>query len=192
MYRILLKKGTKQGCLVLKFSNGETERFGSGGTEIVWLLKNRRTIWRILSNWEYQLGETYINGEWEVEGGTIVELWSLLRTNFKMPSTLWATRLSALLLMLDQGRNNIRLSKSNVGHHYDLDTFLFESFLDTEMNYSCAYFESADLRLERAQQAKCAYVCKKLMLDPGQSVLDIGCGWGSMALYTWQSTIGSE
>jgi cyclopropane-fatty-acyl-phospholipid synthase len=70
-----------------------------------------------------------------------------------------------------------------VHHHYDLDEELFRAFLDRGMHYSCAYFRDADMSLESAQLAKCNHIARKLMLAPGQRVLDIGCGWGSLALH---------
>ena len=183
MYRILLKKGITKGSLSLKFSNGEEERFGTGQPQVTWLLKSRNTIRRIARNWEYQLGETYINGEWSVENGEVFDLLCLLRINFRLPKTAWSARFSALLLKLQQGSNSIGLSHANISHYYDLDATLFSCFLDKEMHYSCAYYEKADAGLDEAQRAKCAHICSKLALSPGQTVLDIGSGWGSMAVY---------
>ena len=71
----------------------------------------------------------------------------------------------------------------NVSHHYDLDASLFRAFLDQDMHYSCAYFRSPDQPLEEAQSAKCDHIRRKLCLKPGQKVLDIGSGWGSLGLY---------
>jgi cyclopropane fatty-acyl-phospholipid synthase-like methyltransferase len=74
-------------------------------------------------------------------------------------------------------------SRRNIDHHYDLDEDLFRVCLDQEMHYSCAYFTHSDKSLEDAQLAKSAHIAAKLNLQPGQRVLDIGCGWGSMAMY---------
>ena len=82
-----------------------------------------------------------------------------------------------------QSWNNIGASMRNVSHHYDLDASLFRAFLDQDMHYSCAYFRSPDQPLEEAQSAKCDHIRRKLCLKPGQKVLDIGSGWGSLGLY---------
>jgi cyclopropane-fatty-acyl-phospholipid synthase len=80
--------------------------------------------------------------------------------------------------------NRARSSKSNVAHHYDIGNALYRLFLDTEhMQYSCAYWPREDMTLEQAQEAKLAHIAAKLALKPGQPVLDIGCGWGGLAIY---------
>src|SRR5690606_32801209 len=78
-------------------------------------------------------------------------------------------------------------SKRNVQRHYDLSGELYKLFLDKDMQYSCAYFERPDMTLEEAQQAKKRHIASKLKLKPGQTVLDIGCGWGGLALYIAKS-----
>tara|TARA_B100000315_G_scaffold132492_1_gene121951 strand:- start:13382 stop:14614 length:1233 start_codon:yes stop_codon:yes gene_type:complete len=180
---MILKSRIKQGRLVLKFKDGSIERYGSEGPEVTWVLQSPATMKRIFRNWELRFGEAYIDGEWEVEGGSLLDLMSLLRRNFTLPNLPWVARLSALALYVQQGRNSIGLSRSNVARHYDLDTHLFQLFLDKEMNYSCGYFETPDTSLEAAQRAKCELIAKKLALLSGQRVLDIGCGWGSLAMY---------
>ena len=74
-------------------------------------------------------------------------------------------------------------SRRNVAHHYDLDAGLYALFLDEDRQYSCAYFPRDDMTLDEAQLAKKQHIAAKLALAPGQRVLDIGCGWGGMALY---------
>ena len=80
-------------------------------------------------------------------------------------------------------RNNPRRARRNVAHHYDLKDELYELFLDDDKQYSCAYFTDPANSLEQAQADKKAHIAAKLALEPGQRVLDIGCGWGGMALY---------
>lgn len=82
--------------------------------------------------------------------------------------------------------NMERRSKKNVAHHYDLSGTLYELFLDTDKQYSCAYYTDPQNDLERAQRDKKAHIAAKLAIQPGMKVLDIGCGWGGMALYLHQ------
>ncbi|HVI05599.1 MAG TPA: cyclopropane-fatty-acyl-phospholipid synthase family protein, partial [Sphingomicrobium sp.] len=79
--------------------------------------------------------------------------------------------------------NDLRRARRNVAHHYDLKDELYELFLDDDLQYSCAYFTDLDMSLEKAQLDKKAHIAAKLALEPGQRVLDLGCGWGGMALF---------
>src|SRR3546814_15002899 len=89
---------------------------------------------------------------------------------------------SRMIARLDR-LNCQRRSKQNVAHHYDLSDRLYDLFLDADRQYSCAYFTDPANSLDQAQADKKAHIAAKLYLKPGQSVLDIGCGWGGMALY---------
>src|SRR5581483_1970790 len=79
--------------------------------------------------------------------------------------------------------NSIPIARANVAHHYDLSDSLYELFLDADRQYSCAYFVSPEDTLERAQEQKKRHLAAKLLLRPGQQVLDIGSGWGGLGLY---------
>jgi cyclopropane-fatty-acyl-phospholipid synthase len=81
------------------------------------------------------------------------------------------------------GRNGLKKARENVAHHYDLSGELYRSFLDGDMQYSCAYLRHPDDDIEAAQRAKKEHIAAKLLLEPGQRVLDIGCGWGGLALF---------
>ena len=122
---------------------------------------------------------------WDVaEGHTLHALMTLLRMNFDArlkprKSLRW---LQIFPIMLSTW-NSLNASRRNIAHHYDLDEDLFRVCLDQEMHYSCAYFAQPNMSLEAAQQAKSAHIAAKLNLQSGQRVLDIGCGWGSLALY---------
>jgi cyclopropane-fatty-acyl-phospholipid synthase len=82
-----------------------------------------------------------------------------------------------------QQRNDTSASRRNVAHHYDIDERLYALFLDEDWQYSCAYFASATATLEEAQLAKKRHIAAKLLISPGQHILDIGCGWGGLAFY---------
>ena len=135
-----------------------------------------------------------MDGRLRVEQGDIRDLVELLKRNSP-----WASRkgeldpsppvklLSKLLRRVDRV-NLARRSKRNVAHHYDLSDRLYDLFLDADRQYSCAYFTASDNSLEQAQDDKKAHIAAKLLLKPGMKVLDIGCGWGGMALYLHAKT----
>ena len=105
------------------------------------------------------------------------------RKHIAAPKWALPTRLMRYLLRRVQQFNPRSRSRSNVAHHYDLDGRLYSLFLDADQQYSCAYFESEDQSLDDAQLAKKRHLAAKLLVDPGANVLDIGCGWGGLALY---------
>ncbi len=89
--------------------------------------------------------------------------------------------------MQRRSENDANRSRRNVAHHYDLDGRLYALFLDSDRQYSCAYFDHPDATLEEAQLAKKRHIAAKLLVDPGQRVLDIGSGWGGLGLYLGQA-----
>ena len=124
---------------------------------------------------------------WDVEDGELIDLLTILRTNLE--STVANTSLVAMLgpvATLAQSWNTARASLNNVSHHYNLEESLFRTFLDHNMHYSCAYFRAPDMTLEQAQVAKSEHIRHKLCLQPGARVLDIGSGWGSLAMHLAQ------
>ena len=132
-------------------------------------------LWRIALNPLLALGETYVDGAWVPRRGGLL---GVLEACHRMQ----LRNRGGLFTMLSQ-LNDATTARRNVAHHYDLDTDLFRSFLDRDMHYSCAYFRSAHDTLEQAQTQKCAHVAAKLDLRPGARVLDIGCGFGSLATH---------
>lgn len=180
MYLSLLGKHIKQGTLHLHLPDGKTHSFGEGGTEAHWYVRSEKAMMKIARDWEFELGQTYMDGHWDTGEYSLRDLIEVLRANFKAAAGRhWYTPLRTLL---KQG-NRIARSYQNIAHHYDVKEEVFRYFLDTEMFYSCAYFRDPDNTLEQAQQDKAAHIAAKLLLEPGQHVLDIGCGWGSLALY---------
>lgn len=144
------------------------------------------TPWRIAGNPAKGAGEAYMDGRLIVEDGEIRDLVDLIGHNTRWDADnptrikLWnPQRLAAKLDTLNWQRR----SKRNVAHHYDLSGDIYDLFLDADRQYSCAYFDEPSLSLEQAQSDKKAHIAAKLALEPGQRVLDIGCGWGGMALY---------
>ena len=181
MYDKFIRDNIKHGSFKLVHPNGDEQIYGSGQASVVWKINDTRVLSKIVRNPLLNLGETYIEGGWDVEDGKLAELLTVLRTNFE-DGFVRRGAMAAYAAIL-QSWNNIGASMRNVSHHYDLDASLFRAFLDQDMHYSCAYFRSPDQPLEEAQSAKCDHIRRKLCLKPGQKVLDIGSGWGSLGLY---------
>jgi len=189
---------TKVGHLRILDARGAEHRIGempAGG----WLnaltirLKDPSLHWRLALRPELGFGEAYMNGTMEVENGTIWDFLIYAGRNIRangsrMPA---AGRFSAALgrwVRKVQQYNPVSRSQRNVAHHYDLSERLYELFLDRDRQYSCAYFERPDMTLEEAQEAKKDHIVQKLDIQDGQQVLDIGCGWGGMALHIARKT----
>jgi len=177
----LFERYVREGELTLVDATGERHSFGHGSPSVTWRMKAAGTLPRILKNPAYELGQTYMEGGWDVADGSLADLLRLLRQNLAKA----VLRHSALapLARIVQSWNNIKTSFSNVARHYDLDEALFRAFLDRDMHYSCAYFRRPDVSLECAQQDKCRLIAAKLALHEGQHVLDVGSGWGALAFH---------
>lgn len=136
-------------------------------------------LWRLDA---YRAGMAFVNGEFDVEGDLVaaIDAWSRQPRSLSLPSLV----LSLLpRLRLERWVQSRATARKNIEFHYDRSNDFYRTFLDSRMVYSCAYFESADDTLDHAQEAKLDLICRKLDLRPGESFLDIGCGWG--ALVTW-------
>jgi cyclopropane-fatty-acyl-phospholipid synthase len=139
---------------------------------------------RVLLNPELALGEIYMDGDFVIEKGSIADALAIL---LDQPDVVpnWAKPQWWLRYLVRRARqfNPRGRSQQNVAHHYDLDGRLYSLFLDADKQYSCAYFETPDASLDDAQLAKKRHLAAKLLIERGQSVLDIGCGWGGLGLY---------
>ena len=144
---------------------------------------------RVLLNPELALGEVYMEGSFVVENDTIADALAIL---MDQPDILprWAKLQWWLRYLVRHVRqfNPRDRSKDNVAHHYDLDGRLYSLFLDADKQYSCAYFETPDATLDDAQLAKKRHLAAKLLIEHGNRVLDIGCGWGGLSLYLAEMT----
>jgi len=180
MYVELLRKNIQYGKLNLHMPDGNVHRFGKDGLEVNWHIRDKKAIQRIARDWEFELGQTYMEGGWDTGGEDLRLLLGILRTNFPInPKGNWLTPFLKVLKQF----NRITRSYRNIAHHYDTDENIFRLFLDKEMYYSCAYFPEEGVSLERAQELKAGLIARKLVLEPGMRVLDIGCGWGSLAFH---------
>jgi cyclopropane-fatty-acyl-phospholipid synthase len=162
------------------------EVYGQGEPDAIIRLADRRAEWELALNPDLKLGELYMDGRLTVEKGDIAGVLALLMRNLGAgrPRGLHKLmrRLRTLRRAIDQ-YNPASRAKDHVAHHYDLSGRLYELFLDADRQYSCAYFSYPGETLEEAQTAKKRHIAAKLHLHkPGLKVLDIGCGWGGLAL----------
>jgi cyclopropane-fatty-acyl-phospholipid synthase len=138
------------------------------------LFKNRRALLSWVWDPELNFGEAYMSGAVDVRGDllrVLEEIYRALGLPTRRPWWLW------------QKSNDARAARENVHHHYDLGNEFYRLWLDRDMVYTCAYFPTPDATLEEAQIAKMDRVCRKLRLQPGDRVIEAGCGWGALALF---------
>jgi cyclopropane-fatty-acyl-phospholipid synthase len=146
---------------------------------------DKKLHWKLLLNPDLYLGEAYTNGSIVIENGTLTEFLDIALKNVGRQSINSITNISGKFRRAYRYITNfnlIRKSKENVAHHYDISNKFYDLFLDEKRQYSCAYFKNEDDTLEVAQNNKIDHIIKKLNLKPNQKVLDIGCGWGTLAL----------
>jgi len=146
------------------------------------LFHNRAALLRTILQPEIGFGDGYTDGTIEIEGDLIALLDAAYRFWPGSEAWGWLTRLKSNCVERFQA-NSPRRSRSNVHHHYDLNTDFYKQWLDCQLLYTCAYFPTPDASLEEAQIAKMDHVCRKLQLQPGETVAEAGCGWGALALH---------
>jgi cyclopropane-fatty-acyl-phospholipid synthase len=179
-----LRRMFRVGAIAISLPGGRTLNLGDGGEPTVAVtIADKMTLARIMAAPSLGVGEAYMDGRLVLERGDIRDLLELATRNsagaqmFRRPGLISRTWKSLA------SEQNARVhARRNVKHHYDLSLDLYRTFLDDDLQYSCAYFERDDMSLEEAQAAKKRHVAAKLNLAPGQKVLDIGCGWGGLAL----------
>lgn len=171
------------GSLRLRLPGGNDRQLGWGEPAAEMRIHRRSTLNRILSDPEMALGDTYVTGEWDAGQGGLIRIFEVLLRNRVHGGPGIVRGLLARLARLTSRPGLLKPGRANAQAHYDLGNELFAAFLDSSMQYSCAYFADGTESLEEAQQAKCRHIARKLMLKPGMHVLDIGCGWGGLALY---------
>ncbi len=188
---IFLKRFIRHGSLTVITASGKRYMFGDGsGPPVAVRFTDARAQRAVLLDPELRLGEAYMDGTFVVEEGSIADALAILLRQESVAAPKWAlpTRLVRYLFRRVQQFNLRSRSRRNVAHHYDLDGRLYSLFLDADQQYSCAYFETDDQSLDDAQLAKKRHLAAKLLVNPGANVLDIGCGWGGLALYLAEVT----
>jgi cyclopropane-fatty-acyl-phospholipid synthase len=181
----LIEKIVVRGSLsFLDSGTGRTLHFGDGtGPEVVIGVTTHGAA-KIAANPDLALGEAYMDGMLSIVSGDIRSFFEVVFRNQEAAafSKTTAGALKLRILRAMQQANSRAASKRNVAHHYDLSLDLYRMFLDDDLQYSCAYFARPHYSLEEAQLAKKQHLIGKLLLEDGLSVLDLGCGWGGMAL----------
>ncbi len=183
---VFLRRFIRHGSLTVTTASGKRYTFGDGsGRPLAVRFTSAKAQRAVLFNPELRLGEAYMDGTFVVEEGSIADVLAVLIRQEHIAPPRWAlpSRLGRYLFRRLQQFNPPSRSRRNVAHHYDLDGRLYSLFLDADQQYSCAYFESEDQSLDDAQLAKKRHLAAKLLVEPGNRVLDIGCGWGGLALY---------
>jgi cyclopropane-fatty-acyl-phospholipid synthase len=184
--RTLVAKIIKIGSLTVRGPSGE-ETFGKGGGRKVTIrFTDAQAEEELAADPALKLGELYMEGRLLIDEGDIYEFLALVKDNTLSEGLTFGMVWRGLLRIgasLFRNRVPINHNRRNVAHHYDLDGRLFSLFLDQDWQYSCAYFNPPGISLDEAQLAKKRHIAAKLMPEPGQRVLEIGSGWGGMALY---------
>ena len=154
-------------------------------TPIILKILNKKLHYKLLFRPDLYFGEAYSDGDIIIENGTLTDFLDLALMNIGRNElnffSQFINKLSGSYRYLTNF-NFIKKSKMNVAHHYDLSDDLYDLFLDPKKQYSCAYFKNENDSLETAQNNKIQHVIKKLNIKPNQKILDIGCGWGSLAI----------
>ncbi len=188
---MLLAKGLRRlihtGSMTLIDAAGAVHRIDGGvpGPDVTVRLHDRSLHRKLALNPRLRIGEAYMDGTLTVDDGRLYEFLDLLGLNM---ANLEAHPLVSVKMVFERivrliGQYNpIWRAQRNVAHHYDLNGALYDTFLDADRQYSCAYFRTPQDTLEQAQAAKKAHIIAKLLIEPGHKVLDIGSGWGGLGL----------
>ena len=190
----LLKRTVRAGTLKLIDADGKEHVFsGRPGPKATIRLHDRALHYKLIANPYLYVGEAYMDGTLTIEEGTLPDFLEIVTANLEFGQTLPLysayDRLCWLWRRIQQ-YNPVSRSRAHVAHHYDLPPQLYDLFLDDSRQYSCAYFQQPDDDLETAQINKQRHLAAKLLLEPGQKILDIGSGWGELALHLARAGAG--
>jgi len=183
-----LRKQVTIGRLSVAYPSGRTEQYGDGsGPPVAIRFADAAALRAVVLGPALAVPEMYIEGRLLLDAGNPYELVTLFKTATRPEVATFGARLQHLRRSITDApvlrAVGLRSARTNVAHHYDLDERLYRLFLDEDMQYSCAYFQQPDMSLAQAQLAKKRLIAAKLLVRPDARVLDIGCGWGGLALY---------
>lgn len=182
MLQALLDRTFQTRAIRVRLPDGRELVAGPGEPELTAVLTDARAALAIAANPDLALGEAFMDGTFRVEGGSIYDFLQLTASQLALrPRASRLTLLQRIRRGAEQANDRLH-ARSNVHHHYDLTVDFYRLFLDEDLQYSCAFFETPDATLEQAQAAKKRRLIDKLLLEPGQTALDIGCGWGGLGL----------
>ena len=182
----MLERFVKHGTLRVIDADGHIVEFVGSEEPIATIrLHDSGLPMKLFRNPELHAGEAYMNGTLTFEDCSLEDFLGLFSINratiASYPLQTVLRRISRMVRAFQQ-YNPVGRAQQNVAHHYDLSEEMYRQFLDEDLQYSCAYFENGDETLEEAQEKKKRHIASKLRLEPGQRILDIGCGWGGLAL----------
>lgn len=190
LWKLLLDRRMSQtirkGRLEIAYPDGSFRCYaGDARSGLAIRINSERWLRRIILDPELAFGEAYMEGGVEIDSGDIYDLLELIWANFLTPA---GKRRSAPAFVRRSLRFLSQLNlpsraRQNASHHYDIGNEFYRLFLDEDLQYSCALHENPNATLEDAQLAKKNAISKKLLIEPNHSVLDIGCGWGGLALH---------
>jgi cyclopropane-fatty-acyl-phospholipid synthase len=184
--RSFLSTLIKTGALEVVTPSGHHLSVGDGTAAVAEVsFRDEGAVRAFLRNPGLRFGELYMDGRVAITRGTLYDVIALAVRNVQQFRRFpWLNAVERLrYLARPFSRNRRSKARSNVAHHYDLNGELYELFLDQDRQYSCAYFDRDGISLEEAQLAKKRHIAAKLLIESGNRILDIGCGWGGMALY---------
>ncbi|TCL69785.1 cyclopropane-fatty-acyl-phospholipid synthase family protein [Rhizobium sp. BK251] len=184
----MMKSFIRKGSLIVIDADGKRHVFsGEPGPQVTMRLTDKRLYRTLVFNAELAAGEAYMDGTMRFEEGSTLRdfltLFSINRLSLGSYPIQKILRAVKMRFRKSQQSNRKGQAQQNVAHHYDLGNDFYKLFLDDNMLYSCAYFRDAGDTLEQAQRNKLRLLAAKLCLEPSMRILDIGCGWGDLALY---------
>ncbi|MCO8019460.1 cyclopropane-fatty-acyl-phospholipid synthase family protein [Brevundimonas diminuta] len=182
MLQALLDRTFQTRAIRVRLPDGRELTAGPGEPELTAVLTDMKAAVAIAANPDLALGEAFMDGTFRIEGGSVYDFLQLTTSQMALrprsPKLNWMQRIRR---GAEQANDRLR-ARSNVHHHYDLTVDFYRLFLDEDLQYSCAFFETPDASLEQAQVAKKRRLVDKLLLKPGHRALDIGAGWGGLGL----------